>query len=146
VPDTNNAVVLRPHPFSADHGVVHVQGGHTLQAMLHQLAQGAEIADTVRVDVGGVEVPRSMWARIRPKAGAAVHVTRMPAGSNGGKWLRAVLMIVVMAVAMWATAGGAAGLLGSGFGAGTTGAMLLGAGAYMVGALRVPALLPENTA
>jgi predicted phage tail protein len=144
VANATNAVVLRPHPFSQDHGVAEVEAGQTLRRMLEALA-GGEVAGTVYVEIGGREVPRALWAHVRPKPGTTIHVTRMPAGGDSGKkLLRTVLMVVVAVVAMWVTSGGAAGWLGAGFGAGTTGAMVLGAAVYMVGDLRVPALTPES--
>lgn len=140
------SLVLRQSPFDQRPGILPVRGGKTLRAILEEAAGTSDLSNNLYVAIGGVEIPRSQWAMVRPKAGVHIHVTRMPAGGSGGKWLRAVLMIVVMVVAMWATGGGAAGLLGSAFGAGTTGAMMLGAGIYMVGALRVPALTPGAAA
>lgn len=137
------ALVLRAHPFTQDTGVYRVTAGHTLQQMLDEAAGGHQLRETLRVEVGGYEVPRELWGRVRPKAGAAIHVTGMPAGGgSGGKILRTVLLIAVAVVAMWATGGGAAGFLGSAFAAGTTGAAVLGAGLYMVGTLIVNALVP----
>lgn len=140
---TDNMLMIRPHPFTADVGVLPVQTGRTLQAMLDEAAQGAELAPTLRVEIGGYEVPPALWARVRPKEGTVIHVTVMPAGGgSGSKILRTVLLIAVAVVAMWVTGGGAAVWLGSAFGAGTTGAMLLGAAVSFLGMMAINALIP----
>ncbi|MGY3265793.1 host specificity factor TipJ family phage tail protein [Lysobacter sp. HA35] len=130
-----NALVLRPHPFSVDHGVRRVSGGQTLEAMLLEATEGEPVALTVRVEIGGTEVPRALWSRVRPKAGTAIHVTRMPAGSgNGAKWIRTILMIVVMIVAWYA-----APYVAAAFGVSTA---VASAAIFMVGSLIVNALVP----
>lgn len=111
--------------------------------MLERVAGTSDLSPNLRVEVGGYEVPCALWGRVRPKQGTAIHVTVMPAGGGGKKWIRTILMIVVAVVAMWVTAGGASAWLGAGFAAGTSGAAMLGAAVYMVGDLRVPALAPE---
>lgn len=134
----SNPVILRPHPFAQDPGFVQVAAGQTLAQMLEGIADGEPVGLTLRVEVGGREVPRALWSRVRPKLGVAIHVTRMPAGGDGGakKWLRAILMIVVMVVAWYVVGPAMAGKLGM------TAAQWAGA-AYMVGSLRMPALTPE---
>ncbi|WP_456953079.1 hypothetical protein [Lysobacter sp. HA35] len=105
-----------------------------------QVTDGEPIASTIRVEIGGAEVPRSFWASVRPKQGTPIHITRMPAGGgNGSKWIRTILMIVVMIVAWYA-----APALAGAFGVTTASGIAAAMGAiYMVGALRVPALVPE---
>lgn len=143
----DNNLVLRPHPFSNEHGLVRVPVGQTVQQMLDALADGEPLAPTLRVEVGGYEVPAAMWSLTRPKAGTPIHVTVMPAGSGGGessgkKWIRTLLLIVVAVVAMWATGGGAATASGW-FAAGSASAYALGAAISIIGGLSVPALTPE---
>lgn len=141
----DNALMLRPHPFTADVGTFPVRGGRSLLAMLEDAAQGRQLAGTLRVEIGGHEVPRELWARVRPKEGTAIHCTVMPAGGgNGSKILRTVLLIAVAVVAMWVTGGGAYGMLGSAFAKGTFGAYALGAAVGIVGDARIPALTPER--
>ena len=74
-----------------------------------------------------------------------MHATAIPQGGNGGKWLRTILLIVVAIVAIWVTGGAAAGLLGSAFAAGTTGAAVLGAAIGIIGAMAINALIPPPT-
>lgn len=133
-PAASNPLVLRPHPFSQDHGVAYARSGQTIQQMLDGVMDGVELAPTVRVEVGGYDVPRALWGNVRPKSGVALHVTRMPAGGSGKKWLRTILLIVVMVVAWYA-----APMLATAYG-GT--AAMWAAGIYMVGSLIVNALVP----
>ena len=123
-----NPLILRSHPFSADAGVIAVRAGRTLQQMLDDVAQGAPIVATLRVEVGGVEVPRELWAKVRPKALVPIHCTVMPAGGGARKVLRTIAMI---AVAVFAPQ---VGLL--------FGSQLVGAAAFMIGSLLVNALIP----
>lgn len=134
-PPDDRALILRPHPFSRDTGVVHVREGQTLEAMLLEATEGEPVALTVRVEIGGVDVPRALWAKVRPKRGTAIHVTRMPAGGgSGSKWLRTILMIVVMIVAWYA-----APVVAAAFGVSTA---VASAAIFMVGSLIVNALVP----
>lgn len=140
---TTHDLVLRRHPFDQSPGVFPVRAGQSLGAMLREGAQGAELSELLTVSINGVEVPRQYWDRVRPKEGALIQVTGQVAGNGGGRnVLRSVLMIVVAVVAMWVTGGGAAGALGSAFGAGTFGAYALGAAVSVVGTLAVNALVP----
>lgn len=132
-------LVLRPHPFQMDAGVIQVKAGRSLQAMLDAVADGHALAPTLRVEIGGIEVPRELWPRVRPKEGTAIHATVMPAGGKGGKLLRTVLLIVVAVVAIWVTGGGAAGFFAS---FGVTNAAVAGALVSIVGNLLVNALIP----
>lgn len=136
-------LVLRPHPFAFDHGTYAVREGQTLQQMLEEAAQGAELRTTLRVEIGGREVPAALWSKVRPKAGVPIHVTGMPAGGGSGrKWIRTILLVVVMVAAMWITGGGAASAWGwgSAWAAGGAAATVAGAAISIIGALRVPAL------
>ena len=138
-PAESNPLVFRPHPFSQDYGVVVADSGQTIQQMLDGIMEGAEIALTVRVEIGGREVPRALWPKVRPKPGKTLHVTRMPAGSDSGKkWLRTILMIVVAVVAIAATGGWGASFFSS---FGLTAAQA-GAFVFMVGSLLINALVP----
>lgn len=132
-------LILRAHPFTVDTGVYPVRGGQTLQAMLLEGSRGRDIGPTVRVEIGGYEVPRELWANVRPKAGVPIHCTVMPAGGGGGsKILRTVLLVALT----YFTAGVASGAFLSGVSvAGLSGATLA-AGISMVGMLAINALVP----
>ncbi|MDV3238775.1 MAG: hypothetical protein LOY58_08000, partial [Gammaproteobacteria bacterium] len=128
-------LILRRHPFDQSPGAFPVRSGQTLGAMLREGAQGAELSEMIEVRIGGIEVPRHLWDRVRPKEGTAIHVTGKVAGRSG--W-RAVLMIVVAVFAWWAgplVAGGTVGFVAGGSAAFWTAAI------YMVGSLAVNALI-----
>src|SRR5690606_23099700 len=59
-------LLLRPHPYSADPGVVLARPGQTIAEMLSAAAGGADLAP-LQVRVGGYEVPAELWDRVRPK-------------------------------------------------------------------------------
>ena len=131
-------LILRAHPFTQDTGVYPVRGGQTLQAMLTEGARGRDIGPTVRVEIGGYEVPRELWAKVRPKAGVPIHCTVMPAGGNGGgsKILKTVLLVALT----YFTAGMATGAVTySLFGLSAAASAGL---VYMVGSLAINALIP----
>lgn len=100
-----------------------------------EAALGHDVALTVRVTVGGVEVPRSMWGKVRPRSGAQVIATLEPQGGGGGKVLRLVAVAVLTYFTAGAGATWAAGWAGSYAGA-------VYAGAFVLGSLAINALIP----
>lgn len=131
----DNPLILRPHPFTTDTGVYPVRAGQTLQAMLSQASQGRDIGPTLRVEIGGFEVPRHLWAKVKPKAGVPIHATVMPAGGGSGrKLLRTVLLV---AITVFTGGMAAAGWTAFGLSAATTAALT-----GMVLSLAVNALIP----
>ncbi len=128
-------LVLRPHPFSADTGVVVVQPGQTVAAMLREAAGGHDLAP-LEVRVGGYVVPAELWDRVKPKPGSVLTVTGLPQGNMNENW-RAVLMIAVAVVAWWA-----APQLALAYG-GTSG--MWASGIMMVGNLAINALVKPPT-
>jgi hypothetical protein len=139
-PAATQPLVLRPHPFSQNAGIVMVRPGQSLRAMLEEACGGADLSDALEVRIGGYEVPVAIWDRVKPKPGAVIQVTRNSLAGNGDTW-RQVAMIAVMVVAMYAGAGGF-GTAGGWFAAGSMSANILAAGVYMLGALAVNALIP----
>lgn len=136
---TGNLLVLRPHPFTVDTGVYPVRAGQTLEAMLREGAQGRDIGPTVRVEIGGFEVPRQLWAKVKPKAGVPIHCTVMPAGGGSGRKLLRTIALVALTVF---TAGVASGAYLAGVSvAGLSGAALA-AGISILGTLAINALIP----
>ena len=100
---------------------------------------GRHVSNTARVECGGYPVPREAWGRVRPKAGTTLHVVLYPQGGNGGKWVRAILMIVVIWFAWWA----APYLAGYGASAGAVAAWT--AGLTIAGTMLVNTLVPPPT-
>lgn len=132
------SLLLRPHPFTMDHGVVTVHAGQTIEAMLREAA-GGEVRATLRVEIGGYEVPPALWARVRPKLGTAIHVTAMPAGGGGARKILRTLLLVALTVFTAGVASGAylAGVTVLGMGGAT-----LAAAISIVGSLVINALIP----
>lgn len=131
-------VVARPHPFCQRPSVVAITAGKTIQQILDEALDGADCPATLRVEVGGYEVPAKLWAKVRPKAGTQIALTVMPAGGDdGNKWLRTILMIVVVVVA-WYAAPYVAGAIG--VSASYTG--VIASGLTMLGTMAVNALVP----
>jgi hypothetical protein len=125
--------VVKPHPFASDTSVAYVREGQTLREMI-----GSDATDSLRIEVGGVEVPAHMWGSVRPRAGTPVHITAIPQGGNGGKWLRTILLIVVAIVA-WEVAPYLTGEFGVFAGANTA---MVAAGLALVGQLAITPLIP----
>lgn len=92
-PAESMPLILRPHSFSADSGIVLARPGQTIGEMLRAAAGDRELAP-LEVRVGGYVVPAELWDRLRPKQGAVIEVTGMPQGGMNANW-RGVLMIVV---------------------------------------------------
>lgn len=137
-PANTQPLVLRAHSFAAPAGVVMVRAGQSLRAMLQEANGELELDETLSVRIGGYDVPAAMWARVRPKAGTAIHVTRN--GLAGGNVWRTVALIVLMVAVLYITGGGAAA--GGWFTAGSMSANVLAAGVYMLGTLAINALIP----
>lgn len=138
-----HSLMLRPHEFSQDAGVVNVDSGQSLRAMLMQACGGAEVADDeLDVRVGGHFVPSAYWSRITPKPGTAIHVTRR--GLNGAT-ARQIVAVVAQAALIYFTFG--AGTI-AGFSLGTAsaaGTFAVQAGVYMLGSLAISALTKPPT-
>ncbi|MEJ7808457.1 MAG: hypothetical protein WKG03_21360, partial [Telluria sp.] len=132
-------VVARPHPFSQRPAIVAVRAGRTITQILAEVQEGDEPCATLRVEIGGHEVPRALWDRVKPKAGTQIACTVMPAGGGSAKkWIRAILMVIVIVIALWITGGGAAGLIGS---MGLTAAQA-SAAVMILGTMAINALVP----
>lgn len=136
-----HSLMLRPHEFSHDVGIVHVDSGQTLRGMLIQACGGENIADDeLDVRVGGYSVPSAYWGSLRPKPGASIHITRRSLHGNTG---RQILAVVAMAALTYFTFGIGTGV-GSGIIASTYGSWAA-VGVYMLGSLAISALTKPPT-
>ena len=127
---------IAPRPFAAPVAQMVIAERESLAELIAcavvsgHLSKAEALSPHLVVTVGGVEVPRTHWRQVRPRAGALVLVRIRPAGGRGGKNpLRMILQLLVV-VAVAAISGGAlAGALKIGgtalFTAGSTSAMLL---------------------
>jgi hypothetical protein len=133
------AVAARPHPFDLARVARFVPPGTTLAAIV-----AAEIPahwlDQARVRLAGEPIDPALWRLVRPKAGATVEITVVPAGGNT---LRTVLMIAVVAGAVAFAPYLVPGVLAGGaLGAFST--AVVTAGLTTVGMLAVNALVPPQ--
>lgn len=125
--------VITPHPVTLDgqrQEVLHV--GETVQEFLDRV-MGDVKAEHLEVKLGGHVVPRTMWARIKPKAGALLEVR----GSVGKQALYIVAMIALtyFTFGIGTAAGWGAGAAAGAFGGGLAGAVFASA-VYMAGPAR----------
>lgn len=103
------------------------------------------------LEINGEAVLRKTWSRRRLAASDSVRFVSYPLGGGAGGGAKQVIgLVALVAVAAFATAvtgGAAAGLLGSAFGAGSFGAIGLGAAIAVGGSLLVNALvMPKSGA
>jgi len=126
-------VVAQPNVMNGEERVfAQFQAGQSLTEMLGEFASHA-----CEVQIGGYPVPRTMWPKVKPRAGQYVHVVVFPQGGNGGKILR-----IAAIVALTVFAGPLGAVVGQALGVGTA----IGTGIVMaVGTLAINALIPPPT-
>jgi hypothetical protein len=135
-----SAALLTPEQGRAD---LELPLGLTLEEMVKRAIPGLppneqrHVRVTLVTQDGTAAIDAKYWQTIRPKAGVRVVIRLIP----GKDTLRAVLLVVV-AVAATAFAPGVATLLG--FGGGKVGVALVGAGLNVAGNLLVNALIPAQ--
>jgi hypothetical protein len=136
-------VAARPRPFRLAGTAMELPAGLTLAEMVEAAIPEPALRRWAGVRIGGHEVPRDHWRRVRPKPGAHVEIVAgAGGGGEGGKNpLRTVLTIAVIAASIWVGGGGLA-FLGQAFAAGGTGAALAAAGVAMAGGMLVNATEP----
>ena len=83
------------------------KAGQTIEQIL-----GDQAAYSLRVTIGGIEVPRSIWAKVRPKAGMRVHVEFWPQGGGARKWILTIVAVVATVFSAGAAAGASWALVG----------------------------------
>ncbi|TVQ82103.1 MAG: hypothetical protein EA357_10640 [Micavibrio sp.] len=137
-------VAARAHPFAAAGEICGIAEGLTLAEIAAQIQPDPVLRRFLHIFTGEDCVPREKWHLIRPKAGAMLYITAVPAGGGGGKNpLRTVLSLAVLAstsflgTALSATAFGQASFLGISGGRLMTGALSF-AGRLAMNALAPP--------
>jgi hypothetical protein len=146
-------VILRPSPFKLATSEYHARPGQSIADILGDIPDlPPEIWTHGVVQVGGIEVPREWWSRVKPKPGTRhliyVGVKLAGGGGGGGKNIFTTIAAIALVVAVTAISGGILGpagalsISGTLFAAGSTSAALLAAGVSVVGALALNALAP----
>lgn len=135
-----------PRIFASQRVEFIARPGMTVQEILEEGLQRADL--DVRhtrhavVLIGGVEISRTLWTRIRPRPGAELTFRIVPADSGGGGSkdpIRAILTIAVIVAAMYFPP--AWGLTGAG--AAFASAAIVGVGMLAVNAL-APIRIPKQ--
>ena len=135
-PDPTCTIVARPNPLDCDTVYCETRAGQTIAEML-----GDAVSQACEVQVGGYPVPRELWGRLRPKAGAMLHVTIYPqGGGNGTKWIRMVALVTIAIMAPYLS-----GYIMTGTWATAGASYALTAGIMIGGSLLVNALVPPPT-
>lgn len=101
--------------------------------------------------VGGHQIDRRHWSRVIPKVGVQITFHYSLAGGGGGGGgerggksgiFSLIIAVAAIALSVFTLGGGAAGLLGAAFKAGTLGARLLASAIAVAGQLAASALSP----
>lgn len=145
-------VIFRPSPFKLETKQYHAVPGQSIADILNDIPDlPVEVWTHGVVQVGGIEVPRDYWKRVKPKPGTRhlIHVgVRLSDGGEGGKNIFSTIAAIAIVVAVTAISGGILGPAGalsissSLFASGSVSAALLAAGVSVVGALALSALAP----
>jgi hypothetical protein len=141
--EAGSAVTLALHPFDLK-AVDQVQApaGASLADMAEAFVADPVIRAHLVAHVDGVAVPREVWGVTCPAEGARVLMSVRPAGGDGGKILRTVLQIALIATAAWISGGALVGAFGQAFAQGALGAAMAAASVVVVGSLAINALVP----
>lgn len=144
-----STLILRVEPSHNARYFHLLPDGKTIEELISMVR---DIPDNVwsngRAAIGGTEVPRSWWSRVRIKSGTALSLTIYPKGGGGDtkEIISIVALIAVIAAASFVSAGALAPFLGAGFAAGTFGAQAAALGLTVVGQLAISALAPPPIA
>ncbi|HEX7338889.1 MAG TPA: hypothetical protein VF271_03040 [Rhodanobacteraceae bacterium] len=129
-------VIAKRHPFDGETVFAQFQAGMTIAEAL-----GEQAAHSASVVVGGHEIPRALWGKVRPKAGKSVEVILYPqGGGSAGKWIRIVALVVIT----YFSAGLASGAWGTAL-TGTTAGVVTGASAAWAAGFSALAMMALNT-
>lgn len=114
--DGNRSVRLEllRHPAASDTVYAEAAAGQTIAELL-----GPGASHTLKVVQGGMEVPRALWPRVKPKAGQRLEITAYPQGGGSGNKLLKLVVLVVAVAYLWSTGwtdwNGAAQIVAYGF-------------------------------
>ncbi|MFN0133437.1 MAG: host specificity factor TipJ family phage tail protein [Phycisphaerales bacterium] len=139
----------RLSPLRPDVTRVELPAGGSISELM--AAAGIKASPFLQVWIGDRRVPREHWDSVRPRPGRSVRIAAVPAGGggdgeeSGGKTaLRVILVIAVVALAIW-TGGAAAGALtAAGYSASAAAVAqgVVAASVTLAGTLAINALIP----
>jgi hypothetical protein len=128
-------------PFGRDACVpMQFEHGLTLAQLCDKMPLPSDFKQVGYVAVDGVIIERETWPMVKAKRGTVVTFQYPIQGGNAGSILGIVAAIALTFVTAGIGAGGAGGILGSSFAAGTIGAARLAGAVGIAGALAIAAL------
>ncbi|WP_130617988.1 host specificity factor TipJ family phage tail protein [Dyella amyloliquefaciens] len=97
---TDGSVQLsyREHPAAMHEYVAEAQAGQTVAEIL-----GDGARHTLKVTLGGIELPRAFWPKLRPRMGQRLEITAFPQGGGNNNKLLKLVVIIVAIVATFVT-------------------------------------------
>lgn len=123
------------------------EGGVSLYGMALRLRLPDRFFEFGVIQIDGQEVPRFLWASIKPKTTSVCMITfHLSLGKGFKDVIKVVATIALVAIGMFITGGGLAGVLGGAFAAGTFGAAAAAAAISAGGLLLLAAISPAPTA
>ena len=130
------------HPFKTERKRLEFDEGTTIKDMVLYAQPDAYKIRHAIVFINGRVIPKNIWGELKPKTGELVEVRAFPiphggGGGTGKSILRIVMMIGVIALAMF-TGGAAVGLLG------LTGGMATFVGAVVTGVVSAVGMIAVN--
>jgi hypothetical protein len=90
IPESQIEVICKPHALQQRTVTCFFQVGTSIAEIV-----GPEADDNIAVRVNGVEVPRDMWPRVKPKQVAQIQIMRVPRGKTVKKVIGVILLIVI---------------------------------------------------
>lgn len=142
-PGDGAELVVSPSAFKKGQTrIIHLPPGASLEDAVAESGLGPRLRRHLGVYLNEHRIERALWPRIRPKPGTIVYIrVELSGGDSGGKNpLRALMMIAVAVVAIWAgpLIAGMVGLGGSTIAASVATFAVLTAGQMLVNALIPP--------
>lgn len=154
-PQNNLRFIAMPHVLSIEKGRIDVQrpAGGSVNDLMRSIGWTPDSL-SARVFIDGEYVKDAAWEYTVPRAGQSVIVRAIPMGGGGGQGkdtMQMVAMVGIMVLAIGVSAGWAAPLAGTLFGAGgwaamvggSTAALLAGGAISIIGTLGIAGRIPQ---
>lgn len=102
LPGESAPIIYSPSPFQSRVRRLELPLGGTLADAVALTGVGPTLQKHIGVYVGDTRVPRAMWGKVRPRAGAEIFIRAELSGGGGKNPLRAILTLALVVVAVWA--------------------------------------------